>query len=182
MLSVASRNLKIGDDGDYIVKLLRAVERYEQNLMKLIILLVLMFAIPAFGQNLDTERRAGQERAAKVAGTNLIRLVEGKAYHVVNSTNWITLPTQFQRGKFSRPSSDGPIFTLEKHMGGQRFGPTWYEFDREVIVKNYPVTKLIAGDAMPAIRVMPIRTTPEGIAVYDYGTLPKPQTNAPAKK
>lgn len=125
------------------------------------------------------EIAAQKKRAdAEAAGTNLIRLVEGKAYHVLNSTNWITLPAKSQRAKFSRPSPAGPIFEIENY-NIVRFGPSlgdggrvWYAFDREVIITNYPSKKLIAGDILPAVRVMPVRTTESGIAVYDHGTPP----------
>ena len=138
------------------------------------------------GQEIAARKAAEQKNVLKATGTNVIRLVGGKAYHVINSTNWVTLPGLYHRGKFSRPAAEGAVFELEKEMSrswgtGINQGTSWQEFDREVIIKNYPVKKLIAGDPMPTLRVMPLTTTADGIAIYDYGTLPipRPATNAP---
>ena len=50
----------------------------------------------------------------------------------------------------------------------------WHEPIQEIAIKNYPEQKLVIDALLPSIRAMLIRTTSEGIAVYDYGTVPKP--------
>ena len=118
-------------------------------------------------------------RTNKVSGTNDIRIMNGVIYDVRTATNWVTLPGPNERARYSRLSNYGPVFTLEKRMevryrqssgDGTR---TWYEPYQEIAIKNYPKQGLVAGAPLPMIRVMPIRTTSEGIAVYDHGTIPK---------
>ena len=49
----------------------------------------------------------------------------------------------------------------------------WYELVHEIAIKNYPDQKLVADALLPSIRAVMLRTTSDGIAVYDYGTVPK---------
>lgn len=113
--------------------------------------------------------------ATRVSATNDIRIVEGKAYHVLSASNWVTLPGPHERARYARSSNYGPVFSLEKRMAvryRQHAGEgtrVWYEPYQEIAIKNYPEQKLVAGALLPAVRVLPIRTTSEGIAVYDYG-------------
>lgn len=137
------------------------------------------------GERLAAKNREAAELQKAIQNPDNFRVVNGKTYNVVLSTNWVTLPTRYQRGEFSRMTKEGAVFALEsensKSWGpGISQGTTWYEYDREVIIKNFPGKNLIAGQPMPNIRVMPIRTSASGVAIYDYGTPPKTATNGVA--
>ena len=120
-------------------------------------------------------------RTIKASETNSIRIVDGKPYQVLTASNWVTLPGPNERARYSRLSNYGPV--LEKRMEvryRQSTGDStriWYEPFQEIAIKNYPEPSLVADALLPALRVMPIRTTSEGIAVYDHGTVPKAGPN-----
>jgi hypothetical protein len=129
------------------------------------------------------ETRTQPARTIKAPGTNYVRIVNGTPYQVLNSSNWVTLPGPNERARYSRPSNYGPVFKLEKRTevryrqssgDGTRI---WYEPYQEIAIKNYPEQKLAVDALLPSIRAMPIRTTSEGITVYDYGTLPQAKPN-----
>jgi len=133
-------------------------------------------ARPATTSSAPAPRR---EHAVRSSETNAIRIVEGKRYPYLSASNWVTLPGPKERARYLRPSNYGPVFALEKRMevryrqsagDGTR---VWYEPFQEIAIRNYPERKLVVGALLPVVRVMPIRTTSEGIAVYDYG-LPVP--------
>lgn len=155
-------------------------------------LLILLVAASAFAQAQNNKAASGSAvgsvakeskpqpaRTTTTSGTNEIRIVNGMPYHVLTASNWVTLPGANERARYSRSSNYGPVFKLEKRMetryrqasgDGTRI---WYELIHEIAIKNYPDQKLVADAPLPSVRAMPIRTTSEGIAVYDYGTLPK---------
>lgn len=54
--------------------------------------------------------------ATRVSATNDIRIVEGKAYHVLSASNWVTLPGPHERARYARSANYGPVFSLEKRM------------------------------------------------------------------
>ncbi|HEX5218751.1 MAG TPA: hypothetical protein VFZ59_04225 [Verrucomicrobiae bacterium] len=124
-------------------------------------------------------------RTFKTVGTNDVRIVNGKPYYILNSSNWVTLPGPNARARYARSSNYGPVFKLEKRMearykqGTSEGTRVWYEPVQEIAVKNYPEQGLVIDALLPSIRAMPIRTTSEGIAVYDYGT---PHQAKPDKK
>jgi hypothetical protein len=165
--------------------------------MKLI-LLILLVAGSAVAQSPTNQAVSGSAatsaanairpppaRTITASGTNEIRIVDGKAYQVLSASNWVTLPGPNERARYSRLSNYGPVFTLEKRRevryrqstgGNTRI---WYEPYQEIAIKNYPEQRLVADALLPSLRVMPIRTTSEGITVYDYGT---PSRAGPRKK
>ncbi len=162
--------------------------------MKLMLLLVLAAATVAQAQTDKALRGAAIKPAdvrshaaqpIKDSGTNYLRIVDGKAYDVRSSSNWVTLPGPGERARYLRLSNHGPVFALEKRMevryrqGASDGTRVWYEPYQEIAIKNYPEQGLVVDAFLPAIRVLLIRTTSEGIAVYNFGTLPKA---APAKK
>ena len=132
-----------------------------------------------------------REPRPQPAQTNLaakpdsIRIVNGMPYHVHSASNWVTLPGPNERARYSRTSNYGPVFKLEKRMearykqGESEGTRVWYEAIHEIAIKNYPEQGLVIDAVLPSIRAMPIRTTSEGVAVYDYGTLPSAK---PGKK
>ena len=155
-------------------------------------LLILLVASSAIAQSQadktasDSALRAALRGQAQPARTNqaavkpdVIRVVNGQPYHVLTSSNWVTLPGPNERAKYSRASNYGPVFKLEKRMearykqGSKEGTRVWYEAIHEIAIKNYPEQGLVIDAPLPSIRVMPIRTTSEGIAVYDHGTLAK---------
>ena len=163
--------------------------------MKLI-MLILLVAGSAHAQSSTIQAASGSApkptaiaikpppgRTIKVSGTNYIRIVDGKPYQVLSASNWVTLPGPNERARYSRQSNYGPVFTLEKRMEvryRQSTGDStriWYEPVQEIAIKNYPEPSLVADALLPSLRVMPIRTTSEGIAVYDHGTVPKAGPN-----
>ena len=119
------------------------------------------------------------------AKADSIRIVNGLPYRVNSASNWVTLPGPNERARYSRSSNYGPVFKLEKRMearykqGAREGTRVWYEAIHEIAIKNYPEQGLVIDAVLPSIRAMPIRTTSEGIAVYDYGTVPKAR---PSKK
>ena len=123
-------------------------------------------------------------RTNQAAKADSIRVVNGQPYQVITASNWVTLPGPNERAKYSRSSNYGPVFKLEKRMearykqGSSEGTRVWYEPIHEIAIKNYPEQGLVIDAGLPSIRAMPIRTTSEGIAVYDYGTLPKPRRSA----
>ena len=146
-------------------------------------------AIEKQQEKLKAEQAAAQKRLAQLNNPANYRVVDGKLYNAAFSTNWVDLPGAYRVGKFSRNTEEGPVFAIEHQVGGRTAGGyrdvTTLKFEREVLVKNYPGSAKIAGELMLPVRVLPISTTKAGIAVYDYGTPPKPvsgETNsAPAK-
>jgi len=126
---------------------------------------------------------AQTNQASKVVDS--IRIVNGVPYPVLSASNWVTLPGPNERARYSRASNYGPVFKLEKRMETRYRQSTgqgtrvWYELIHEIAIKNYPEQQLVIDAPLPPIRAIPIRTTSEGIAVYDYGTVPKA---APSKK
>jgi len=129
------------------------------------------------------ETRTQPARTIKAPGTNYLRIVNGTPHPVLSSSNWVTVPGPNERARYSRPSDYGPVFKLEKRMevryrqGSGDGTRIWYEPYQDIAIKNYPEQKLVVDALLPSIRVMPIRTTSEGIAVYDYGTLPQAKSN-----
>jgi hypothetical protein len=118
-------------------------------------------------------------RTNQAATADPVRIVNGQPYQVLTASNWVTLPGPNERAKYSRTSNYGPVFKLEKRMearykqGASEGTRVWYEPVQEIAIKNYPEQGLVIDALLPAIRALPIRTTSEGIAVYDCGTLPK---------
>ena len=158
--------------------------------MKLM-LLILLVATSAMAQSQtdkgarDSATRAAVREPRPVsARTNQaakadIRIVNGQSYHVLSASNWVTLPGLNERAKYSRTSNYGPVFKLEKRMearykqGANEGTRVWYEPIHEIAIKNYPEQGLVIDALLPSIRVLPIRTTSDGIAIYDFGTAPQ---------
>jgi len=155
-------------------------------------LLILLVASSALGQSQTNkivsgsparaavgEARSQSARTNQSAKADSIRIVNGQPFHVLTSSNWVTLPGPNERARYSRDSNYGPVFKLEKRIetrfrqGASEGTRVWYEPIHEIAIKNYPEEGLVIDALLPSIRAMPIRTTSEGIAVYDYGTVPK---------
>jgi len=125
------------------------------------------------------EPRPQTARTNQSAKADSIRVVNGQPYHVLSASNWVTLPGTNERARYSRTSNYGPVFKLEKRMearyrqGTNEGTRVWYEPIHEIAIKNYPEQGLVIDALLPSMRAMPVRTTSEGIAVYDYGTVPK---------
>jgi len=163
--------------------------------MKLMLLLLLMAGSAVAQSQTDKvtsgsaaksvtgEIRPQPARTIKASGTNHVRIVNGMPYQVLSSSNWVTVPGPNERARYSRPSDYGPVFKLEKRMevryrqGSGDGTRIWYEPYQEIAIKNYPEQKLVVDALLPSFRVMPIRTTSEGIVVYDYGTLHQAKPN-----
>ena len=157
-------------------------------------LLILLVASSAIAQSQSDQAASDALKAAlrdprpqpartnQAAKADSIRIVNGMPYRVNSASNWVTLPGPNERARYVRTSNYGPVFKLEKRMEarykqGSREGTrVWYEAIHEIAIKNYPEQGLVIDSLLPSIRAMPIRTTSEGIAVYDYGTVPKAGT------
>ena len=164
--------------------------------MKEMLLILLLVASSAVAQSQTDKvardsalRSALREPRPQSARTNQavkaesIRIVNGMPYSVQSASNWVTLPGPNERARYSRASNYGPVFRLEKRMearfrqGSSEGTRVWYEPMHEIAIKNLPEQKLVIDALLPSIRAMPIRTTSEGIAVYDYGTIPRDASN-----
>lgn len=128
------------------------------------------------------EPRLQPAQTNQAAKADSIRIVNGQPFRVLSASNWVTLPGPNERAKYTRTSNYGPVFKLEKRMearykqGANEGTRVWYEAVHEIAIKNYPEQGLVIDALLPSIRAMPIRTTSEGIAVYDYGTVVKAAT------
>lgn len=130
-------------------------------------------------EELAAKREAEKQRQAALDNPANYRVVAGRLYNAALSTNWVSLPGQFFRGKFERMTSSGPLFLIEARHGGTSLRPLiWYQFDRFVIVTNYPTPTRVSGEAMKPILALPIATTPDGYAVFDHGCPPQKQTHS----
>lgn len=166
--------------------------------MKLILPLLLLAVCIASAQNqasaikhraqqLSAEStKAEQAHTQQAVGTNVIRLVNGQAYNIARSTNWVTLPPPSFNSK-GTPLRVMRITTLRvaavlnatelaceqvSHVGDTPGGSTYF------IVKNFPEgAKLVTGSPLPEMRVMRIGSRSlygQTVAVYDYGLSPQP--------
>ena len=100
------------------------------------------------------------------------RVVAGKLYNAALAEKWVALPGEFYRGFFEQTTDDGPMFVLEKMMGGTALYPViWWKFDRLIIVTNYPGPAKVAGDPMRKVLALPVSTSKQhpGVSVFDFG-------------
>lgn len=122
----------------------------------------------------ENAKKAEEQRIKRSAGTNLVRVLDGKAYQVLKSTNWVTFPGPHQRAVFLVQTKDGPAFTVEDYHRGE------YYPSHRVVIKNLPGTFKASGEILPDVRVMAVGTSAElgnPCAIYDYGALPKPASS-----
>jgi hypothetical protein len=140
--------------------------------MKILILTISFLSLVATAAPKDeTELRHDR----KAAGTNVIRLVDGKAYNVLLSTNWVTIPGFLDSGTFLENTVDGPAFSIKKYLRGGGWET------QTIVVRNSPYRFTVNGQAMPPMRLLPVGTSKHFLVacpIYDWGKIPKPATNS----
>jgi hypothetical protein len=152
------------------------LERFRNQLFLFACFLFVMLGVSAqtTAQHVGLKRQQTHDEAS--AGTNLIRLVEGKAYHVLRSTNWVTLPRSYERGKFLELTDAGPAFEIEKTDAYHN-----WSFDRVIVITNCPTQYRATGERMQPLRVLPVGVSKHfsvAAAIYDHGVLPSATANS----
>lgn len=137
----------------------------------------------SFQDEINAGKKAQEKRVIESTGTNVVRLVNGKAYQVLRSTNWVTLPTHYsQRLKVESLQNSKIIVSVEDYIRDSFF----YSHNKYIVVTNHPaqstaVTGTILKD-FRAIQIGRVQCYGDTVALYDYGTLPMAsKTNTPTK-
>lgn len=129
----------------------------------------------------EAKRTNHLARAAALNNPDNYRVVAGQLYNTAFSTNWVTLPEMSHRGKFLRMTSDGAAFEIEVVHDRLVGAPS--QFDRVIIIRNYPRLEKVTGQPMKRVRALPVGTSTffkVPAAIYDCGTPPGANPSAEA--
>jgi hypothetical protein len=160
------------------------------TIMKLTVLCALVLSFQMvfaqfrnFGDEIKARKKAQEKSVAESTGTNVVRIANGKAYHVLRSTNWVTLPPHYsQRLKVESVQDSKLIVSVEDYY------PDGYSYahNQYIVVTNHPSqSTAITGNILKdfrAIQIGRVQCYGDTVAIYDFGTLPvAAKTNATSK-
>jgi hypothetical protein len=150
--------------------------------MRRCVLIYFLAGAASLAQNfLGSNMRTGkspedmQRHVVESAGTNVVRLIDGKVYHVLNSTNWVTIPSPY----YLQDRQIKVVKVFENKLIISEEGDNNVHLNY-VIVTNHPQQKTaLTGDHLKAFRAMKIGRVDykgDAVALYDWGLTPQQVT------